>query len=250
MKVELVYINENTAKIVLNRPNRKNAVDFDVIDLLDKYLDELSVNKKVAVVIFQGAGGSFCSGGDLKEFHDLKTSSEAKKMLFPMCNVLKKIVGLKAVTISFLDGPAIGGGAELASATDYTLASNRVQLGFVQAELAITTGWGGASLLQRRIGYQQALKMLVSAKIYNLDQLVNLKFVDSIANNEQEVIEWSRDLLIDQQIMNTYKLNLFPEDERQKLFVNMQQESERCAKLWELDAHHEAVARFKSTKNR
>lgn len=250
MKVRLEYIDLHIARIILNRPSSKNAVDFDVIQQLDKYLDELSVNKDVSVVLIQGAGGSFCSGGDLDEFHSLRTSAEAKEMLFPMCNVLKKIVGLKAVTISFLDGPAIGGGAELASATDYTLASNNVKVGFVQAKLAISTGWGGASLLQRKVGYHQAFKMLVSAKIYRLEELLQLSFVDGVVNDEQEALDWSRDWFKHRHIIKTYKLNLFSEDERQKLYTNMQQEAERCAILWEKDAHHEAVKCFKSTKKR
>ncbi|WP_280769095.1 enoyl-CoA hydratase/isomerase family protein [Salipaludibacillus daqingensis] len=248
MKVRLEYIDKHIAKIVLNRPQCKNAVDFDVIKQLDTKLDELAVNKDVSLIIIQGTGGAFCSGGDLDEFHELITSAQAKEMLFPMCNVLKKIVGLKAVTISYLDGPAIGGGAELASATDYSLARDTVKVGFVQAKLSISTGWGGASLLQKRVGYHDALKMLTSAKVFHLDELIELKFIHGIAQNDQEVLDWANEWLKHHQLLKTYKRNLFPEDEKQRLYANMHQEAERCAELWESDAHHEAVKLFQSSK--
>ncbi|WP_143522529.1 enoyl-CoA hydratase/isomerase family protein, partial [Pseudomonas sp. 2822-17] len=81
-------------------PEKRNAVDFDVIKLLEKYLQKFRNNKKISLLIIRGEGKGFCSGGDLEAFHQLKTSSEAKKMLQPMCEVLKSIVTFPAITVS------------------------------------------------------------------------------------------------------------------------------------------------------
>ncbi|PYZ93254.1 enoyl-CoA hydratase [Salipaludibacillus keqinensis] len=248
MKVKLTYLDNQIAKLTLNRPEYKNAVDFEVIEQMNHHLDEIAANDEVSVVWIGGEGGAFCSGGDLHAFHSLQTAEEAKKMLLPMCGVLKKIVALQAVTVSYLDGPAIGGGAEIACATDFTLANSKGKAGFVQAKLAITTGWGGSSLLQRRVGYHHALQMLSSGSIYRLNELLSLKFVHEEVDNEQGVIDWCENLLQHKNVVKSYKKNLFSEMQQQQLFAAMDEEVDRCAILWESSAHHEAVAKFKSRR--
>ena len=76
-------------------------------------------------------------------------------MLSKMGGILYKIATFKKPTIAILNGSAIGGGCELATAFDFRLARSGVKLGFVQASLGITTGWGGASLLLEKIPHNQ-----------------------------------------------------------------------------------------------
>jgi enoyl-CoA hydratase/carnithine racemase len=244
MAVKMEYIDKNTARIILNRPARKNAVNFEMIRKLDEFLDELAKDKDLSVLWLQGEGKAFCSGGDLEEFHSLKTSEEAKKMLIPMSGVIKKIVSLKAVTVSYLNGPAVGGGAELASSTDFTLGNASAKAGFIQGNLAITTGWGGASLLKRRIGYQAALKMLATAKVYSVQELTDSGFIHHIVNDEEDVRQWCGEWVKSADVIRAYKKNLLPEEEQMQLFALINQEVERCAALWEGEAHHEAVRQF------
>ncbi|MCE7794716.1 enoyl-CoA hydratase/isomerase family protein [Salipaludibacillus sp. CUR1] len=244
MAVMMEYLDKNTARIILNRPARKNAVNFEMIHKLNGFLEEIDKDKDLTVLWIQGEGKAFCSGGDLEEFHSLRTSEEAKKMLIPMSGVLKKIVSLDAVTVSYLNGPAVGGGAELASSTDFTLGNASAKAGFIQGNLAITTGWGGASLLKRRIGYHAALKMLATAKVYSVQELNDLGFVHQIVNDEKDVRQWCMEWVKSPDVVRAYKKNLLPEEEQKKLFELINQEIERCAGLWEGEAHHKAVEQF------
>lgn len=248
MKVRLEQVDAQVAKIILNRPERKNAIDFEVIKQLDMYLDQLHTQKNLTVLWIQGEGGSFCSGGDLDAFHSLKSTTEAMVMLSAMSNVLKKIVTLPAITVSYITGPAIGGGAEIASATDFTLANDKAKIGFVQGKLGITTGWGGATLLKRKLGYHKALTFVSTAKIYEAEELRNLGFIDKWVSDEKEVYHWCQSLLLTGDVVQAYKQFLFSEEEKSSIFTSMDEEVTACATLWGSEAHHQAVEAFRSKR--
>src|SRR5690554_1968683 len=100
MKVLLNKRSEKVAELVLNRPERKNAIDFDVIEQLQHHLRTLQNEKDITALIIRGNGDTFCAGGDLQSFHELRTKEEALTMLKPMCEVLKQIATLPILTIS------------------------------------------------------------------------------------------------------------------------------------------------------
>ena len=109
-------------------------------------------------------------------------------MLSKMGGILYKIATFKKPTIAILNGSAIGGGCELATAFDFRLARSGVKLGFVQASLGITTGWGGASLLLERIPQQSAMQLLLNGTVYTAVKAKQLGFIDQII--EGNIEEW------------------------------------------------------------
>ncbi|UCZ51839.1 enoyl-CoA hydratase/isomerase family protein [Bacillus shivajii] len=242
MKVCKQYINEHVAEIVLNRPKQKNAVDFDVIEQLDEHITMLANDENITVLILRGEGGAFCSGGDLRAFHQLMTKEDAKTMLQPMNDVLKKIVSFPGVTVSYIDGAAVGGGAELATSTDYRLASPNCKVGFIQGRLHLTTGWGGASILKDRIGREVALQMLGSGRLYSPVEAKEIGFVQEVVSSLDEVYDWAERWLQSPQVIRNYKALLYKEKE--KLYTEMDQEVSSCSSLWETEEHHSAVKNF------
>ncbi|MBU9720457.1 MULTISPECIES: enoyl-CoA hydratase/isomerase family protein [Bacillaceae] len=241
------YRSSNVAEIILNRPQKRNAVDYDVIQLMSNYLDEFSKDKNITVLLIRGEGEGFCSGGDLQAFHQLKTAKEAMTMLEPMCKVLKKIVAFPAITVAYLNGTAVGGGAELAASTDFCLSKETSKVGFIQGKLQITTGWGGTNLLCRRVGAQKAMKMLATGKVYGAQEAFKLDFVHDIVPKLTEVDKWNEDWL-SPDVVRMYKKNLYLKEDLEKLFLSMDQEVEACASLWEKEEHHLAVQQFLQRK--
>lgn len=249
MKVICNRRSEGVVELVLNRPEQKNAIDFDVINQLQAHLQKIQEDQSISALILRGHGDAFCSGGDLNTFHNLLVKEEALTMLKPMSDVLRTIATLPKMTISYLTGPAVGGGAELACSTDYRFGTKNAKIGFIQGRLHITTGWGGASLLKRRIGMTNALRLLSTGKLSSMDEAMELGLIQGILNNIEELDIWTENLL-SERVIHTYKQLLMPEDEVQSLFLAMDKEIDACATLWEKDEHHQAVKTFFENKNK
>lgn len=234
-------------KITLNRPEKRNAVSYQLMEEFEAALDQAAQDNDVKVVVITGYGDrAFCSGGDLAEFHSLYTEEESYEMLSKMGAILYKLAVFKKPTIALLNGSAVGGGCEIASACDFRLAKSGVKLGFVQASLGITTGWGGASILLEKIPYQSAMRLLLNGTIYTAEAAKELGFIDEVIQGDLE--EWERfvDTILTREVgvLMAYKNLLINKWEESNLKGRMEMESRQCAKLWETDAHHQAVDSF------
>ena len=231
------------AEIILNRTAKRNAIDFDSMKLLSNYLGEFKEDKAITMLLIRGEGDVFCGGGDLSSFHNLYTEEEALSMLKPMSDVLKAIAVFPAMTLTYLNGTAVGGGAELASATDYRFAGEAGEIGYIQGNLHITTGWGGGALLKKRVGYETAMRMLGTGTRYTMAEAHKLGYVNKIVNGLEEIDEWAAKWL-DPVIIRQYKRLLLSEEERGSLFSSIDKEVKACAKLWAKKEHHDAVQSF------
>lgn len=234
----------------INRPDKRNAVDYDVMNELEQALKEVKGNKAIRAFIITGTGEqSFCSGGDLSVFHALHTKEEAYSMLSKMGGILYSLMTLPVPTYALINGTAIGGGCEIASACDQRWALPHAKLGFVQGKLGITTGWGGASMLFEKIPSPQALQMLNSATIYSAEVAKKLGFVQKIIPaNETHAMHES--LVQSSGVLSSYKQALVSKWEQTNLKERMLAEIEQCAYLWEQDEHHNAVAGFLQNKKK
>lgn len=238
-------------KLVLNRPERRNAVSYQLMEDLENAIDIAAQDDSVKVLVVTGSGDrAFCSGGDLSEFHSLHTEDEAYGMLSKMGGVLYKIATFKKPTIAILNGHAVGGGCELASAFDFRLARSGVKLGFVQASLGITTGWGGASLLLEKISPQSAMQLLMNGTVYTAEKAKQLGFLDEIIEGDIEEWEHFVEAMLTRElgVLQAYKQLLINKFEVANLQGRMETEIRDCAKLWETEAHHQAVANFLNKK--
>ncbi|UYZ23506.1 enoyl-CoA hydratase/isomerase family protein [Mesobacillus jeotgali] len=237
----------------INRPDRRNAIDYDVMNGLEKAI-ELAAGNDVKVFAITGAGGqAFCSGGDLSAFHRLKTESQAYGMLSRMASILYKLLVLPKPTIAILNGSAVGGGCEIASACDFRIGREGMKAGFVQGNLAITTGWGGGSILLEKLPQNIAMKMLLDAKIYTAEELVEIGFIHHIYKEHPtdaclSFMEGS--LNKETTVLEAYKTLMNKKWELLSMRERMEEEAARCAVLWEQEVHHDKVDEFMSKKNK
>ncbi|TMW73111.1 enoyl-CoA hydratase/isomerase family protein [Alteribacter natronophilus] len=249
-KVE-VRKEENLLWVTINRPEVKNAVDFDVADRLGEAVSQAESDPDISVMILQGKKGIFCSGGDLTKFHSLRTEEEALSMLRPVSRLLKRIADLPVITVAYLNGHAVGGGCEIAASCDYRLSLPGSRTGFIQGTLAITTGWGGASFLKEKVPYTTALTMLGSARLFSAEEGKKIRWINKIVESDEELRLWcSQWAHTGKEVIAAYKQTLRTEQERETLAASVDREVRRCAVLWEMDAHHEAVELFLSKRKR
>ncbi|QED47432.1 enoyl-CoA hydratase/isomerase family protein [Cytobacillus dafuensis] len=235
----------------INRPEKRNAVNYEIMDGLEHALN-LANDEKVKVFAITGAGDqAFCSGGDLSAFHSLRTEDEAFEMLSRMSDLLVKLFYLQKPTIALLNGTAVGGGCELASACDFRIARKNVRAGFIQGTLAITTGWGGGTFVTEKLLPANAMKMLMEASLYDAEQLKDLGFVQMITDGD--LLESSKHfldkmLLLEGSVLGAYKMMFINKWEKACLKERVNKEVRRCSELWEDEAHHKQVAKFLGKK--
>ncbi|MDF9762514.1 enoyl-CoA hydratase/carnithine racemase [Peribacillus simplex] len=238
-------------KVLINRPEKRNAVNYQLMDELKSILSEAAHDDEVKLLVLTGAGSeAFCSGGDLSEFQDLHTEEEAFTMLSKMGEILYTLAVFPKPTFALINGSAVGGGCEIAIACDFRLAKSGAKLGFVQGTLGITTGWGGASLLLEKIPEQKALKLLLDAKIHKAEEAKEFGFVDEIVGEGLDGWEkFAEDFLRHETgVLMAYKRLLVHKWEYSGLRGRMDAEIRECSKLWASDEHHDAVDRFLNKK--
>ncbi|WP_110929319.1 enoyl-CoA hydratase/isomerase family protein [Bacillus massiliglaciei] len=251
MKTLLIDKNDcGYLKITINRPEKRNAVNFQLMDELRTVLDEAERNPAVKILILTGSGTkAFCSGGDLGEFHSLHTEQEAYQMLSKMGSLVRDLAFLRKPTVAYLNGSAVGGGCEIAAACDFRIARSGVKLGFIQGTLGITTGWGGASLLLEKLPVQNALKMLMESGIYSAEEAMELGFISCISNETNPALHLENLLKREAEILSSYKNILINKWEASGLKERMEEEIRKCAVLWASESHHQAVKDFLQKKN-
>ncbi|MBQ0138940.1 MAG: enoyl-CoA hydratase/isomerase family protein [Kurthia sp.] len=235
----------------LNRPERRNAVNDEVMEGFKKVIDYVHTHSSVRFLVITGTGEkAFCSGGDLAEFHSLVTEQQAFSMLSKMAEILYDWATLPVPTIALINGAAVGGGCEIATACDFRIVSREAKCGFIQGTLAITSGWGGATyLFERGLRHDRAMKMLVDAQTYDSGQLDEVGWATKVYDGDKfealnQFIEFMRN--INPGVHKAYKEIEIRKWAEKNLKQRVMEEVAQCAKLWEGDAHAQAVQRFLS----
>lgn len=238
----------------INREEKRNAVNDEVMNGLQEVITYIREHDDVRFLVVTGAGEkAFCSGGDLSEFHALETEAQAFGMLSKMAKILYDLATLPVPTIALINGTAVGGGCEIATACDFRLVAKHAKCGFIQGTLAITSGWGGGTyLFERGLRHDRALKMLVDASRYDAELLYEIGWA-------MRIFEGSKEEALNEFIANMRKIHpsvhkAYKEIELRKwreknMYERVMEEVRTCSKLWESEAHHEAVNGFLTKKN-
>lgn len=244
-------IEDSVAYFTITRPEMRNAVNYDVMEGLENFLDEIEDNPDISFAVITGEGDrAFCSGGDLSDFHGFETSEQAFPMLSRGAAILYRIAALPMPVIAAVNGAAVGGGCELATACDYRLMSVNAKAGFIQGTLAITSGWGGASLLFEKNGpHDQLLKLTSGASVHSAEHMLEIGWATELYEGDTKTaLEQFLEPLkkVHRNVHRAYKAIAVRKWKDNGLQEAMQEEARVCSILWESDAHHEAVQRFLS----
>lgn len=137
--------------VTLNRPEVHNALDRELSAELNATVKEIGVDRSCRVVVFRGAGDTFCAGDDIKEFNDWQPE-DAYWQVRQYQETVNLIDDLVPITIAAVDGVCTGGGLELTLVCDFVVATDRSRWGMPEINWDITPGWGGTSRLGKFAG--------------------------------------------------------------------------------------------------
>ncbi len=166
--------------ITLNRPEKLNAINEDMVKELNSLLDEIEEDDKVRVIIIQGSGKAFSAGADTSEFLKM-TPIKAMISSRRLQELYNKIQFLTKPVISLINGYAIGGGLELAMSTDIRIASSNAQLGQPEINLGIIPGGGGTQRLPK-ISRKKALQLILTGENISAKEAEELGLVDEVVD--------------------------------------------------------------------
>ena len=235
---------DHVVTATVNRPEAMNAVNFELMDRLEELVGQLSNNPNVRLFILTGSDESFISGGDLREFHQLKSADEAKKMTRRMLHLLGQIRELPFWTLAALNGATYGGGWEIAAAFDFRVAKKGIKIGFTQGKFYLPPGWGGVASLTRLVPKHTALYWLATQRVISPEEAHKAGFVNELLGEET----YEHDL---QSIIKRVTLNNRPFIEYLKQsaqFESPSQEVDPFSTFWESKEHQDRVQDFLDRK--
>lgn len=154
-----------TAVLRFDHPAARNALSPVMMVALADHVDALERADGVRAVVLGGATPHFCAGGDLAavQEHLLAPGAAADLQAF-MADTCARLARLPARVIAAVEGAALGGGAELLTACDRVYAAPEARVGFVQAAMGVSPGFGGGVRLVQRVGARTALDVLTRAR--------------------------------------------------------------------------------------
>jgi methylglutaconyl-CoA hydratase len=173
------------AAITLNRPEKRNAISFELIDDLLQALDEVEKSDAI-VAILTGAGNAFCSGMDLENLKGLlgRTPEQNLKDSEAMVRLFRSLYEFSKITIAAVNGPAIAGGTGLALLCDFTLAVPEAKFGYTEVRIGFVPAIVSTFLL-RQTGEKHARDLLLTGRIFDAHEAARLGLVNEVVPAEK-----------------------------------------------------------------
>ena len=181
--IELTY-DGGVATITLNRPEKRNAISFELIEDLLRGLEEVAKSDAI-VLILTGTGKAFCSGMDLENLKALlgRTPKQNLEDSQAMVCLFRSVYEFPKVTIAAVNGAAIAGGTGLALLCDFTLAVPDAKFGYTEVRIGFVPAIVSTFLL-RQVGEKQARDLLLTGRLFGADEAARLGLVSEIVAPE------------------------------------------------------------------
>jgi methylglutaconyl-CoA hydratase len=182
--IELGY-HDHVAHLTLNRPDKRNALSFQLLDELTRALDEVE-QSTAQVVILTGAGKAFCAGMDLEELKTLTGKSHAENVADSrkMAQIFRRLYEFPKPTIAAVNGAAIAGGTGLATMCDFTLAAPDAKFGYTEVRIGFVPAIV-SSILVWQVGHKIARDLLLTARIFDAAEAHRLGLVNEVVGADQ-----------------------------------------------------------------
>jgi enoyl-CoA hydratase len=182
----ITELSEHIFTITINRPEKLNALNRQVIDELSAAIEEIYNNPEIGAAIITGSGPkSFVAGADINEFIHLdsvggKTLSKKGQDL-----VFSRIENSPKPIIAAVNGFALGGGCELAMACHFRLASENAKFGQPEVNLGLVPGYGGTQRLTQLVGKGKSMELNLTGNLIDGAEALRLGLVNHVTSLEQ-----------------------------------------------------------------
>lgn len=195
----LTNLENNIFTITINRPDKMNALNQEVMNDIKNVMDEVYNNSEIRSVIITGAGEkAFVAGADISEFSGL-SQQQGMALAKKGQDIFFKVENSPKPIIAAVNGFALGGGCELAMACHMRVASENAKFGQPEVNLGLIPGYGGTQRLTMLVGKGKAIELLVTGNMIDANTALQFGLVNYVVPQNQ-VLEKARSLL---QIINS-----------------------------------------------
>lgn len=189
MSITLHYRGD-IALVTIERPQALNALSFSLIGELGQALDEVSVSSARALVITGAGDKAFCAGADIAELQGRSLREERDGARLGQ-TTFAKLDTMPMPSIAFVNGYAFGGGAELALACTFRVATPNVRFALPEIKLGLIPGYGGTQRLPRLVGEGRALELILTGRAVAIDEALAIGLVNRRVQGLDDVLAFA-----------------------------------------------------------
>ena len=174
----------NVGIITLNRPERLNAINGELLKDFIEQLEKAREDKEAVSVILTGAGRAFCAGEDLKESSAGKSFETWIEETDGLQEIQRMIMGLGKPLIGAIRGYALGGGCEFTMSCDIRIAAEDVKFGFPETEVGLTVTTAGTKLLTQIVGLGKAKELVFTGEFVDAQEALRIGLANKVVPND------------------------------------------------------------------
>lgn len=191
----LTSLENGTLVITINRPDKLNALNKDVINDLSAVMDEVYNNSAIKSAIITGAGPkAFVAGADISEFTALSAEEGAALAKRGQEQVFDKIENAPKPVVAAVNGFALGGGCELALSCHFIIASENAKFGQPEVNLGLIPGYGGTQRLTQLLGRNRSMQLLMTGDMFGAKDAEQYGMVNEVITPDK-LLERCKEIL-------------------------------------------------------
>ncbi len=188
----VMSVDGHVALLRLNRPEARNALSPELMELIASELERLDPDPEVRCVVIAGSDEVFAAGADIKAMSE---RSFAEALRHPAATFWRRLAAIKTPMVAAVSGFALGGGCELALACDMIVASDTARFGQPEITLGIIPGGGGSQRIARVVGKQRAMEYVLTGRRFDAEMALEMGLVNKVVKKGrwlEEAMELAR----------------------------------------------------------
>jgi methylglutaconyl-CoA hydratase len=199
MKYIACEVSDRLGIIMLNRPEKRNALNSELISELKAAFEKYEIDPQVTIIVLKAQGEIFCAGADIDELQKLQTFSYEQNLADSnhLKELLLRIYTLKKIVIAQVQGHALAGGCGLATVCDFVFAVPEAKFGYPEVKIGFIPAIVMIFLL-RKIGEAKAKRLLVSGDAFTADDVLQMGLIHQVVEKnalEKTVMDYAKKLI-------------------------------------------------------
>jgi enoyl-CoA hydratase/carnithine racemase len=249
-KPHILYETEgHIAKIIINRPEAKNAFSREMITLWREALETSQADQNIRVIVITGKGDTFCSGGDIRDMAEGKLRAwDMKKFLWEgVHRIALTLEDTDKPVIAAINGMAMGAGLDMAIMCDLRVCSEKAKMAESYIMMGMAPGDGGAYFLPRLVGIARALELLLTGKVISAGEALEMGLVNRVVPHEtlmEETMSFAQELAAKPPLATRMIKRAVYQAQKSDLRSHLDYISSQLALLSETQDHQEAARAF------
>jgi methylglutaconyl-CoA hydratase len=247
LKTITLHESDGIALLTLNRPDKRNAISYELIADLQQGLDAVR-GSTAQVLIITGAGKAFCSGMDLENLKSLigRTHEQNVEDSRTMARLFRSIYDFPKPTIAAVNGAAIAGGTGIATICDFTLATPDAKFGYTEVRIGFVPAIV-SNFLMGQVGEKHARDLLLTGRIFGADEALRLGLINEVVEAERllpRAEELARSLMENSAASLRATKQLLSQTVNEELDRRLETSIEENARIRQTDDFREGITSF------